>query len=90
MENIDIGLEQRFCSTLTGIHPDWIATEDSGRLDPITRSADVYQLIIDAEGDGVGCLAIWHQIRSFLELDDLFIGENAAIMNQLHRVLGFT
>ncbi len=86
MYHIDIRFEDVLDRPLSWVDANLIAFEDSCDLDTITSLADIYELVIDAEGYGMRSLAIRYVIRCLLQLDNLFVGKSRSIMDDLHRI----
>jgi hypothetical protein len=86
VQRVDVRLEDVFYRPLPRIDADLVALEDTSNLYTITGFADIDELIVGAERDGMWRLTIRHVIWGFLQLDDLLVGEAGTVMDDLHRI----
>ena len=61
------------------------APEYAGNLDAIPWSHGVNQVIIGEERDRAGCLPLGDLVRCLLQADQLLVGEQATIVDNLER-----
>jgi len=59
---------------------------DADCLYSVTWLHEVNQVLIHTKMHCVGCLTLWHTLRSFLQLDVLLVTEEAIVVNQLEAV----
>ena len=85
VNNIDVGLEQTLQCSLTRVYANRDASEDTREDQSVTRLGDVHKLVINAERDGMGCLAIRDHVWCFLQSDNLTVREFAAVVDEGHR-----
>jgi len=88
VQNIDISLEQGLDRPLPRIDSDGVTPEDACDFDTVAGFAYVDELFVSTQRDRVRGLAIWDVVGCFLELNDLLVCEFAAVVNDLHRILG--
>ncbi len=74
--------------TLIGAH--WLSTVDACHANPITRARDIDEIIVHREIDGLWCATLGDGLGCLLQLDDLFVRVQTAIVHESHATLGLT
>mmetsp|Transcript_10638 Transcript_10638/g.22004 ORF Transcript_10638/g.22004 Transcript_10638/m.22004 type:complete len:548 (-) Transcript_10638:32-1675(-) len=88
MNDVHVGLEDRAKVPLLGGDSDGQGAEDAGDLDPVARLDRVDVIVEDVVGHGRRRLALWHSVWRLLHGDLLLVGEEAAVVQEHHRVEG--
>lgn len=74
--------------TLIGAH--WLRAIDARHANTITGARDIDEIIVHGEIDGLRSAALGYGLGGLLQLDDLFVGVEAAIVNECHAALRLT
>ena len=78
-DHIDIGPVHILQRALVRIHANAHSPVDSCDFNTIARPDMVDQVLIRAQMNRLRCLTLWHTLRSLLDFDVLFVGEDARV-----------
>ena len=82
VHHVHVRLEQALERPLPGVYPHGDTAEDAGDLDAVTRLADIDELVVHTEAQGVRRLPVRHHVRRLLKADHLPVRVLAPVVDQ--------
>lgn len=84
VHNVEECAEEALQRPLARVHAHRHAAEDAGDDKAVTWFRHVDELVVHAEGNGVGRLPVRHGVGGFLKADHLAVRELAAVVHERH------
>jgi len=90
VDHINVRAIHVFDRALTLIGAYWLCAIDACHANTISRPRDIDEIIVDSKIDSLWRASLGYRLGSLLQLDDLFVGVEAAIVNESHATIGLT